>query len=347
MIDDDKKICPNCGSQCDIGDLYCINCSFKFDFEETNEGNKKNTKEYKKKLKNRVDKYTKEINNDENNDNYDYSNDYQNNYDDNDSSYNEEDNSSSYLLSAIALIIFVVVVVGLICVFLGNENTKDITDIPQKNNNIEKQEEITNEEHSDIVEPVYTQNCFPRTLNQLGVSRDCFEKANFGDKSYCTTKEIELIEDYYLRGGIDKDYNNNYCADETSMSYPQCDADSTLKPMKSERTEKYKNIFANSQYMLNANYSLWYRNITDDNNGNCEAEELIKNLYWADADVYMGCPISYNASYDNNNNTKTQYSLTNNFNDLINNCYFYNSNGKMSNDQVNTLLRESLDDSGY
>ena len=30
MIEDDKKLCPKCGNQCDIGDLYCLKCSYRF-----------------------------------------------------------------------------------------------------------------------------------------------------------------------------------------------------------------------------------------------------------------------------------------------------------------------------
>jgi len=70
----------------------------------------------------------------------------------------------------------------------------------------------------DIVEPVYTQDCFPRTLAKKGVSRECFERANLGEDSICSASEIKMIKEYYKRGQ-DKDPLNdplnskNFCAD--------------------------------------------------------------------------------------------------------------------------------------
>ena len=68
-----------------------------------------------------------------------------------------------------------------------------------------------------IVEPVYTQDCFPRTLQQNGVTKDCFERANLGQKDFCTSSEITMIEDYY-KIGQDKDPFNDgsgqFCAEE-------------------------------------------------------------------------------------------------------------------------------------
>ena len=67
----------------------------------------------------------------------------------------------------------------------------------------------------DIVEPVYTQDCFPRTLKENGVTEDCFEKANFGDDTSCSSSEIEMIKEYY-KNGQDKDLLNDgsgrFCA---------------------------------------------------------------------------------------------------------------------------------------
>ena len=67
-----------------------------------------------------------------------------------------------------------------------------------------------------IVEPVYTQDCFPRTLQKMGVSKACFERANLGQSIFCSKKEIDLIEDYY-KTGQDKDPLNDgsgqFCAD--------------------------------------------------------------------------------------------------------------------------------------
>lgn len=67
-----------------------------------------------------------------------------------------------------------------------------------------------------IVEPVYTQDCFPKTLEQSGVSKKCFERANFGQDIFCSKSEIEKIKEYYKKGQ-DKDPRNNgsgqFCAD--------------------------------------------------------------------------------------------------------------------------------------
>lgn len=67
-----------------------------------------------------------------------------------------------------------------------------------------------------IVEPLYTQDCFPRTLEQNGVSKKCFENANLGQKKFCSETEIKKIEEYYKKGQ-DKDPLNdgsgNFCAD--------------------------------------------------------------------------------------------------------------------------------------
>lgn len=68
----------------------------------------------------------------------------------------------------------------------------------------------------DIVEPVFTQDCFPRTLQKKGVSKNCFEHANLGLNLFCSEKEIKMIEEYY-KTGQDKDPLNNisyqFCAD--------------------------------------------------------------------------------------------------------------------------------------
>ena len=67
----------------------------------------------------------------------------------------------------------------------------------------------------DIVEPVYTQDCFPRTLQKKGVTKDCFERANLGQDSFCSLSEIKMIKQYYKKGQ-DKDPLNdgsgNFCA---------------------------------------------------------------------------------------------------------------------------------------
>ncbi len=67
-----------------------------------------------------------------------------------------------------------------------------------------------------IVEPVYTQDCFPRTLQKKGVTKDCFERANLGADAFCSESEIKMIKEYYKKGQ-DKDPLNDgsgqFCAD--------------------------------------------------------------------------------------------------------------------------------------
>ncbi len=68
-----------------------------------------------------------------------------------------------------------------------------------------------------IVEPVYTQDCFPRTLQQNGVTKDCFERANLGQNDYCTQSEIELIQEYYKNGQENDPLNDGsgqFCAED-------------------------------------------------------------------------------------------------------------------------------------
>ena len=87
----------------------------------------------------------------------------------------------------------------------ANPDNFDATDELQKSRKVD-----------DIVEPVYTQDCFPKTLEQSGVSKKCFENANLGQKKFCSETEIKKIEEYYKKGQ-DKDPLNdgsgNFCAD--------------------------------------------------------------------------------------------------------------------------------------
>ena len=62
-------------------------------------------------------------------------------------------------------------------------------------------EQLRNLRRSDgIVEPVYTQDCFPRTLQKKGVTKDCFERANLGQDSLCSMSEFRMIKEYYKKG---------------------------------------------------------------------------------------------------------------------------------------------------
>jgi len=51
-----------------------------------------------------------------------------------------------------------------------------------------------------IVEPVFSQDCFPRTLQKHGITKDCFERANLGQDSACTLSQIIMIKNYYKKG---------------------------------------------------------------------------------------------------------------------------------------------------
>jgi len=59
-----------------------------------------------------------------------------------------------------------------------------------------------------IVEPVFTQDCFPKTLQKKGVTQNCFERANLGDDTSCSASEIKMIKEYCEKGQ-DKDTLNN------------------------------------------------------------------------------------------------------------------------------------------
>ena len=78
-------------------------------------------------------------------------------------------------------------------------------------------EQLQNLRKSDgIVEPVYTQDCFPRTLQKKGVTKDCFERANLGQDSLCSASEVKMIKEYYKKGQDKDPLNNgseNFCAE--------------------------------------------------------------------------------------------------------------------------------------
>jgi hypothetical protein len=66
-----------------------------------------------------------------------------------------------------------------------------------------------------IVEPVYTQDCFPRTLQKKGVTKECFERANLGQDDFCSASEVKMIKDYYKKGQNKDSLNNSsgqFCA---------------------------------------------------------------------------------------------------------------------------------------
>lgn len=50
----------------------------------------------------------------------------------------------------------------------------------------------------------------------MGVSKTCFERANLGQNTFCSQKEINLIRDYYNIGQAKDPLNDGsgqFCAD--------------------------------------------------------------------------------------------------------------------------------------
>jgi len=65
-----------------------------------------------------------------------------------------------------------------------------------------------------IVEPVYSQDCMPKTLLESGVTIGCFEFANLGSDDNCTNEQIKLIKKYYEVGYKTDKYSGTpeFCA---------------------------------------------------------------------------------------------------------------------------------------
>ena len=89
--------------------------------------------------------------------------------------------------------------------FFGTANIDDFDKTPKKYT-IEELQDLRRVD--GIVEPVFTQDCFPRTLQKKGVTKNCFERANLGNDTYCSSSEIKMIKEYYKKGQ-DKDPLNN------------------------------------------------------------------------------------------------------------------------------------------
>jgi len=126
------------------------------------------------------------------------------------------------------------------------------------------------------------------------------------------------------------------------INYPECDdINRTLKPMKKNRTEELQKVLNNCQYALNTDYSLWYRNTKSQGNGNCSSDEMIKNLFIQNPNVYMVHPIKYNTYYsgDKVNTNNEGYST---FEDLIKESEFYDGDKKLSQDEIDDFLLQNL-----
>ena len=175
------------------------------------------------------------------------------------------------------------------------------------------------------------------------------------DKSIGSSSQNIPIQrrETYTDTNTDYDYNYNdnestnsnadyYQNENSEQYYVSCKADSTLKALKKIRTNELKPLLEDNRYIFNSNYSLWYRNTIDQTNeGDCFTDEMIKNLFWADPNVYLVHRISYEAHKENNNiliNQNGYYSLD----DLLTNSDFYKGNNKLSSREINNLLEKSL-----
>lgn len=139
---------------------------------------------------------------------------------------------------------------------------------------------------------------------------------------------------------------NNYSSESIiprENKNPTCDAYEILKPMKTERTAILRPLLENSKYLLNANYSLWYRNTINRSNGHCYTEEIIKNLFWADTNVFLVHPVSYQTYY-NGTIAMVKHESFHSLDSLINNSTFYKGNHKLSPNEIEQLLEKSLPD---
>ena len=87
-------------------------------------------------------------------------------------------------------------------------------DTPAYNNdNTDKytyEELLEHNRTEEIVETIYTQDCFPRTLQKMGVTKECFDRANLGNNAKCTISQLQIIKEYYKRGQ-NKDPLNGSC----------------------------------------------------------------------------------------------------------------------------------------
>lgn len=270
----DKKVCPKCGKECDIGDLYC-SCNYKFSFDSISDASSKTTKDktsYTEELKKRVDDYSLEYRQ------YDSTPQL--------SSPNYGEAQSDNIGCAIVMVIIVVIVVIVVVYALLGDAFGDDNSANQNNS---------------------------------------FSTSEYSQNEYSQNEEVS--------------YNND---NEQYTDYPSCDADTTLKPMKKDRTNALKPTFENSTYLLNNNYSLWYRNTQDEGNGYCRTDEMIKNLFWVEPDVYISHPLIYQVYYDNDNKTVVEHETPSNMQDIVNNGTFYKGNHKLSVGEVDRLLNKSL-----
>lgn len=261
----DKKICPKCGKECDIGDLYC-SCNYKFSFNGSDASSSapEDKSGYTEQLKKRVDDYSTQY--------------HQYDSDPPPSSYDDSNNYGEPAPdgSGCGVVILIIIVVVVLCAIFGVFSS----DNSSSNNN------------------------------------SSYNNTNYNQSEETTTNE-------------------------ESYNYPSCDADTTLKPMKKDRTEALVSVFENSKYLLNAQYSLWYRNTQSEGEGYCKSEEMIKNLFWADPEVYIVLPISYRVYYDNDK-TMIEHQNYSDMDEIINNGTFYKGSQKLSSSEVNSLLYRSL-----
>ncbi len=69
---------------------------------------------------------------------------------------------------------------------------------------------------ADIPVVLYTQDCMPKTLVDIGVSTKWFDHSNIEDEKICSKKELETIKKYYDKEEWKTDPNNGtekFCAE--------------------------------------------------------------------------------------------------------------------------------------
>lgn len=126
------------------------------------------------------------------------------------------------------------------------------------------------------------------------------------------------------------------------INYPKCDdIYQILKPMKSERTEELQSVLENSDYVLNDDYSLWYKNTENHSEGKCTSNEIIKNLFQDNPNIYLTHPITYNVYYADNEAYYKQEGYST-FENLIAESELYDGERHLSQSEINNLLEESL-----
>ena len=131
----DKKICPKCGKECDIGDLYCT-CNYKFSFEgnDTTSSTPEDKSGYTEQLKKRVDDYSTQY--------HQYDSDPPPSQYDNSNDYGEPAPDGS----GCAVVIFIIIVVVIVCALFGVFDSNNSSNNNSSYTYNQQNEESTNNE---------------------------------------------------------------------------------------------------------------------------------------------------------------------------------------------------------